>query len=119
MTALDPDALTPEQFAGLLTAVDLRPDGTGGMPAERMAVVNALLAAASPEVRERLLTEFYAPLVRLRSKVPGYAVSLIKAGVRLRGLDVGGVRPPLAEVTDEHLAELRELIKVGLDRVAS
>ncbi|HEY8374554.1 MAG TPA: aspartate aminotransferase family protein [Pseudonocardiaceae bacterium] len=64
VTALDPDALTPEQFAGLLTAVDLRPDGTGGMPAERMAVVNALLAAASPEVRERLLTEFLGLLQR-------------------------------------------------------
>jgi 5-dehydro-4-deoxyglucarate dehydratase len=99
------------------------------MPAYRgigVHLYSSAVFAFAPEIAlaylngdERLLTEFYAPLVRLRSKVPGYAVSLIKAGVRLRGLDVGGVRPPLAEVTDEHLAELRELIKVGLDRVAS
>jgi 5-dehydro-4-deoxyglucarate dehydratase len=68
---------------------------------------------------ERLITEFYAPLVRLRSKVPGYAVSLVKAGVRLRGLDAGGVRPPLVPVAPEHEAELEALIKSGLALVAS
>ncbi|MGJ6964849.1 5-dehydro-4-deoxyglucarate dehydratase [Streptosporangium sp. G11] len=68
---------------------------------------------------ERLITEFYAPLVRLRSKVPGYAVSLVKAGVRLRGLDAGQVRPPLVPVTPEHEAELEALIKSGLALVAS
>jgi 5-dehydro-4-deoxyglucarate dehydratase len=68
---------------------------------------------------ERLLTEFYAPLVRLRSKVPGYAVSLVKAGVRLRGLDVGPVRPPLVEPTPEHLEELSRLVKSGLELVGA
>ncbi|MEU4408543.1 5-dehydro-4-deoxyglucarate dehydratase [Streptosporangium sp. NPDC023963] len=68
---------------------------------------------------ERLITEFYAPLVRLRSKVPGYAVSLVKAGVRLRGLDAGAVRPPLVPVAPEHEAELEALIKSGLALVAS
>ena len=31
---------------------------------------------------QRLLTDFYLPLVELRDRVPGYAVSLVKAGVR-------------------------------------
>ena len=44
----------------------------------------------------RLLDGFYRPLVELRNKGRGYAVSLVKAGVRLRGLDVGEVRPPLS-----------------------
>ncbi|TMR17356.1 5-dehydro-4-deoxyglucarate dehydratase, partial [Nonomuraea zeae] len=35
----------------------------------------------------RLLTGFYLPLVELRDLVPGYAVSLVKAGVRCRGLE--------------------------------
>ncbi|OLT38015.1 hypothetical protein BJF79_28070 [Actinomadura sp. CNU-125] len=61
-----------------------------------------------------LLDEFYAPLVELRCRVPGYAVSLVKAGVRLRGLDAGTVRPPLVEPSAEHLAELGRLIKTGL-----
>lgn len=84
-------------------------------------VASAFHAAhvAGDVVRERqLLTGFYAPLVALRDQVPGYAVSLVKAGVRLRGLDVGTVRPPLVEPTSAHLAELERLIGAGLELVA-
>ena len=42
-----------------------------------------------------LLREFFHPLVRLRDTVPGYAVSLVKAGVTLEGTPAGPVRPPL------------------------
>ncbi|MFI9817658.1 pyridoxal phosphate-dependent decarboxylase family protein [Saccharothrix variisporea] len=52
---LDPEALTPQEFAGLLAAAGL--GGAGVLP-ERMAVVNTLLAAARPALRERLLVEF-------------------------------------------------------------
>jgi len=65
------------------------------------------------ELSARLLTEFYEPLVRLRARVPGYAVSLVKAGVRLTGLDAGSVRPPLVDPAPEHVAELEALIKHG------
>ncbi|GCB51845.1 5-dehydro-4-deoxyglucarate dehydratase [Streptomyces sp. NL15-2K] len=64
-----------------------------------------------------LLDEFYAPLVALRDEVPGYAVSLVKAGVTLRGLDVGGVRAPLIDPTPEHVARLAKLIDHGLEVV--
>ncbi|MFF8234363.1 5-dehydro-4-deoxyglucarate dehydratase [Streptomyces caelestis] len=67
----------------------------------------------------RLLDEFYGPLVALRDEVPGYAVSLVKAGVTLRGLDVGGVRAPLLDPTPEHLARLSELIDRGLEVVGA
>lgn len=70
---------------------------------------------ADPELADRLLADFYAPLVELRSKVPGYAVSLVKAAVRQRGLDTGPVRPPLVEPAPEHLAELDRIIKAGLE----
>ncbi len=66
----------------------------------------------------RLLTDFFHPLVRLRNKTPGYAVSLVKAGVRLRGLDVGGVRPPLTDPPPEHVAQLRAILDAGLASVA-
>ncbi|GAA4968395.1 5-dehydro-4-deoxyglucarate dehydratase [Nonomuraea thailandensis] len=99
------------------------------MPAYRgigVELYSSAVFAFAPEIAlaylngdERLLTEFYAPLVRLRGKVPGYPVALVKAGVRLRGLDVGAVRPPLVEVSDEHLAELEALIKTGLERATS
>ncbi|CAL9585874.1 putative 5-dehydro-4-deoxyglucarate dehydratase [Actinosynnema sp. ALI-1.44] len=61
----------------------------------------------------RYLTEFYRPFVELRDQVPGYAVALVKAAVKATGLDVGGVRPPLLDPTDEHLAELEEIIAAG------
>ncbi|RKN44082.1 5-dehydro-4-deoxyglucarate dehydratase [Streptomyces hoynatensis] len=66
-----------------------------------------------------LLDEFYAPFVELRRQRPGYAVSLVKAGVRLRGLDAGGVRAPLVDPTGEHLDRLRTLLDHGLELVAA
>ncbi|WP_409464446.1 pyridoxal phosphate-dependent decarboxylase family protein [Amycolatopsis sp. GA6-003] len=54
VAALDPETLTSEQFGGLLAAAGLT--GGDGLP-ERMAPVNALLAAAPEPLRERLLVE--------------------------------------------------------------
>ena len=65
-------------------------------------------------LRDRLLADFFAPLVALRSTTPGYAVALVKAGVRLRGLDAGGVRPPLIDPTPEHVEELQRILAAGL-----
>ncbi|MEO3891788.1 5-dehydro-4-deoxyglucarate dehydratase [Nonomuraea sp. B5E05] len=117
-----------EMFPGFLFFNGL-PTAELTMPAYRgigVELYSSAVFAFAPEIAtaylkgdERLLTEFYAPLVRLRGKVPGYPVSLVKAGVRLRGLDVGGVRPPLVDVTGEHLEELEALIKTGLELVAS
>lgn len=63
---------------------------------------------------ERLQREFYHPLVALRDQVPGYAVSLVKAGVVQQGLDVGGVRAPLVDPSPEHLDALRRITDAGL-----
>jgi len=65
----------------------------------------------------RLLDGFYAPLVRLRDKVPGYAVSLIKAGVTLDGVPAGSVRAPLVDPSPEHLVELTTILECGRDLV--
>ncbi len=73
------------------------------------------LAENDEELVNTLLDEFYGPLVELRDEVPGYAVALVKAGVTLRGLDVGGVRAPLVDPTPEHVARLAKLIDRGLE----
>ncbi|TDE10462.1 5-dehydro-4-deoxyglucarate dehydratase [Jiangella asiatica] len=82
--------------------------------APRLSVAfNQAMSAGDSAACRALLAEFFRPLVELRDQVPGYAVSLVKAGVRLRGLDVGGVRPPLVDPSAAHLARLRELIEVA------
>ncbi|MGP4049506.1 5-dehydro-4-deoxyglucarate dehydratase [Streptomyces sp. 2A115] len=61
----------------------------------------------------RLLDGFYRPFVDLRAQGRGYAVSLVKAGVRFRGLDVGEVRSPLHEPAEDHVKQLVQLIERG------
>jgi 5-dehydro-4-deoxyglucarate dehydratase len=68
---------------------------------------------------DRLLREFYVPLVELRDRVPGYAVSLVKAAARLRGAPVGPVRAPLTDPSPADLADLQTLLTTGLDLVGA
>jgi 5-dehydro-4-deoxyglucarate dehydratase len=71
------------------------------------------LNAGDDTTANRLLDGFYRPFVELRARGRGYAVSLVKAGVRLRGLDVGEVRPPLHEPAEDHVKQLAALIDRG------
>ncbi|MFF8196075.1 5-dehydro-4-deoxyglucarate dehydratase [Streptomyces bobili] len=71
------------------------------------------LATGDETTAHRLLDGFYRPFVELRAQGRGYAVSLVKAGVRLRGLDVGEVRPPLHEPGEDHVKQLAQLIERG------
>jgi 5-dehydro-4-deoxyglucarate dehydratase len=69
------------------------------------------LRAGNKEVVRHMLKEFFIPFVRLRSKKPGYAVSLIKEGARLIGKDAGDVRPPLVMPNEEESQLLQTLIE--------
>jgi 5-dehydro-4-deoxyglucarate dehydratase len=60
---------------------------------------------------DRLMRDFFVPYVRIRSRQPGYAVSIVKAGANIVGRGAGPVRPPLSECTPEECAELRALIE--------
>ncbi len=63
--------------------------------------------------RMLLLDRFYTPLVSLRDETPGFGVSLVKAGVRLGGLRVGGVRAPLVDPTPTQEERLAEILAAG------
>jgi len=69
--------------------------------------------------QRELLDGFYTPLVRLRDEVPGFAVALIKAGLRLAGVPVGPVRPPLADPSPEQLHRLAAILDAGRALAAS
>lgn len=57
------------------------------------------------------LEEFVIPYCDLRNREPGYAVSIIKAGMKVIGRPAGPVRSPLVDLDDAELAELAELVK--------
>jgi 5-dehydro-4-deoxyglucarate dehydratase len=91
-----------------------------GMPTYSSAVFNFVPATAleffnafssgDDATCERLLREFYYPFARIRDRKAGYAVSAIKAGVRLRGFDAGAVRTPLTDLTGEEIEMMQDLI---------
>lgn len=58
-----------------------------------------------------ILNSFFCPFIEIRNRKKGYAVSAIKAGVRLAGFDAGSVRPPLTDLTEEETAMLSDLIE--------
>jgi len=56
------------------------------------------------------LKDFILPLIAIRNRKKGYAVSIIKAGMKVIGRDSGPVRPPLTDLTDAEVAELTALV---------
>ncbi|MEU4462518.1 MULTISPECIES: 5-dehydro-4-deoxyglucarate dehydratase [unclassified Streptomyces] len=117
-------------FNGASTAeIQARAYATVGVPAYSSAV-----HAFAPEIAgafftalrdgdhgtvSKLLRDFYVPLVELRDRVPGYAVSLVKAAARLRGHRVGPVRAPLTDPSPADLAALTAVLTAGLDLVGA
>ena len=60
---------------------------------------------------QAILTDFFYPFSRIRDRSPGYAVSIIKAGLRLVGRDPGPVRAPLTDLTGEEMEMLGPLVR--------
>jgi 5-dehydro-4-deoxyglucarate dehydratase len=57
------------------------------------------------------LREFVLPYIAIRNRRKGYAVSIVKAGMRAVGRPAGPVRSPLTDLTDSELQELAQLIE--------
>ncbi|QYX82631.1 5-dehydro-4-deoxyglucarate dehydratase [Streptomyces akebiae] len=117
-------------FNGAATAeIQARAYATVGVPAYSSAVhafapeiANAFFTALGQGDHGtvgKLLHDFYVPLVELRDRVPGYAVSLVKAAARLRGLPVGPVRAPLADPGPADLSDLEKVLDHGLSLVGA
>jgi len=92
-----------------------------GVPVYSSAVFNfipktalsfyAAVVQDDPATTGRLLDEFFLPYLEIRNRRPGYAVSIVKAGVRLVGRDAGPVRPPLTDLLPAEVDELAALIR--------
>ncbi|NLS20464.1 5-dehydro-4-deoxyglucarate dehydratase [Rhizobium sp. P40RR-XXII] len=73
----------------------------------------AALRAGDQATVDNILRSFFFPLVTLRNRKKGYAVSIIKAGLRIVGKDPGPVRPPLTDLTPEEMAVLEKIVAVA------
>jgi 5-dehydro-4-deoxyglucarate dehydratase len=56
------------------------------------------------------LREFVLPYIQIRNRRKGYAVSIVKAGMKAIGRPAGPVRPPLIDLAEAELNELTRLI---------
>ncbi|WP_278486307.1 5-dehydro-4-deoxyglucarate dehydratase [Achromobacter insolitus] len=69
------------------------------------------IAAGDHDTTNRLLDDFFLPYLEIRNRVPGYAVSIVKAGAKLVGHDAGPVRAPLTDLQANELEMLDALIR--------
>ena len=60
------------------------------------------------------LRDFILPLIAIRNRRKGYAVSMIKAGMKVIGRDSGPVRAPLVDLTEDEIGQVAALVH-GLD----
>ena len=60
---------------------------------------------------DALLSSFFMPYIALRNRKRGYAVAIVKAGMRLLGRSAGPVRPPLTDLTAVEMDELKALLE--------
>jgi 5-dehydro-4-deoxyglucarate dehydratase len=58
----------------------------------------------------RLMSDYVIPHYSFRSRRKGYEVSVVKAKMDILGMAGGPVRPPLLNVSDEEMFELREML---------
>jgi 5-dehydro-4-deoxyglucarate dehydratase len=56
------------------------------------------------------LRDFVLPLIQIRNRRKGYAVAIVKAGMKAIGRPAGPVRPPLIDLAESELQELTTLI---------
>lgn len=69
------------------------------------------LRAGRREECEAILRDFFYPFMAIRNRNKGYAVSAIKAGVRLKGFEPGTVRSPLTDLTPAEMDMMAKLIE--------
>jgi 5-dehydro-4-deoxyglucarate dehydratase len=86
------------------------------VPELALRFYNAVRARDAKTI-DGLMKSFYLPLIDLRDKKRGYAVSMIKAGADLVGRSAGKVRTPLTELDTSERETLRGLIEAHSARV--
>lgn len=79
------------------------------MPEWALSFYDAVRAKDHGKVMKGL-KEFVLPYIAIRNENKGYAVSIVKAGLKAVGRDPGPVRPPLTDLSENQFARLEKLI---------
>lgn len=79
-------------------------------PEMALQFFNALRAGRTSEVGD-LIRNFFLPYLAIRNRHAGYAVSIVKAGARIAGIDCGPVRTPLLDLTADEERKLAALMQ--------
>lgn len=79
------------------------------MPEWALSFYDAVRAKDHARVMKGL-KEFVLPYIAIRNENRGYAVSIVKAGMKAIGRDAGPVRAPLTDLTSDQFARLKKLI---------
>src|SRR6202042_2390674 len=74
-------------------------------PDTALAFFNAWRGGRNAEIDD-LMRRFFLPYLAIRNRRAGYAVSIVKAGARIAGIDCGSVRSPLLDLTPEEQSAL-------------
>jgi 5-dehydro-4-deoxyglucarate dehydratase len=103
---------TAEVYAAAFKAI--------GVPVYSSAVFNFIpktamrfyqaLDKGDTDTTNDLIDTFFLPLLEIRNRCPGYAVSIVKAGAKIVGRSAGPVRPPLTDLTSGEMKLLEKLI---------
>lgn len=104
---------TAELFAPALAAIGVKSYSSALLnfvPEFAEAFNRAFLADEVAEV-QRLVRDIVVPFVELRDRQVGYAVSLVKEGVSLRGESVGPTRTPFPQPTEQDRSDLELWLK--------
>ena len=78
-------------------------------PSAAIAFYNAVRANRTAETNAAI-KRFFVPYLKIRNKRAGYAVAIVKSGLRIAGIDCGMVRSPLVPLTPEEDSELSNLM---------
>jgi 5-dehydro-4-deoxyglucarate dehydratase len=81
-------------------------------PATALSFFESWRAGRTAEV-DALMRQFFMPYLEIRNRRAGYAVSIVKAGARIAGIDCGMVRSPLVDLTTEEEHSLRALMETS------
>lgn len=84
------------------------------IPKAALAFYGAM-RAGDVDFTANMLKRFFYPYLAIRNRGKGYAVAIVKAGMRIMGEDPGPVRAPLIDLTSEEHKMLETLLKEAFD----